>query len=366
MHLEKPLLEDWMRTFYFQTRYDLGSSGVKNFSINELINLTGLSLESISNVRFNDSETFGSIELRQNIADRWGNGDYNTVMVGNGSNEVIFLLLTSLISENDEVIILEPLYHTLGKLAGSLSRNIKVWTLDPSDNFKPNLDKLEKLITLKTRAVIVNFPHNPTGVSLSRSELDRLIDMVAKVDAYLVWDAALQDLVFQGSPLPNPFLFYNKTIYIGTGSKCYGLAGLRLGWCIALPEVINRCDNMKDYTSLYVSPLIDLIGTHCIKNMDKLLGYIRPSIKNNFQTLLSWMNSNKDKISGALPHGGVTTFVKLLKFDNSLQFCQNIAEKKKILLVPGECFGQTGFVRLGFGAASQEFEEGLSILAQEI
>lgn len=366
MYLEKPLLEDWMRTFYFQTRYDLGSSGVKNFSINELMLLTELSHELISDIRFNDNETFGSIDLRQSIADRWGNGDYHTVMVGNGSNEVIFLLLTSLVSENDEIIILDPLYHTLGKLAGSLSHNIKVWALDPSDDFKPNLEKLEKLITPKTRAVIVNFPHNPIGVSLSRSELDQLIGMVAKVDAYLVWDAALQDLVFQGDPLPNPFLFYNKTIYIGTGSKCYGLAGLRLGWCIALPEVINRCENMKDYTSLYVSPLIDLIGTHCIKNMDKLLAHIHPFIKNNFQTLLSWINSNKDKVSGVLPHGGVTAFVKFLKFKNSLEFCQNIAEKKKILLVPGECFGQPGFVRLGFGAASQEFEEGLSILEQEI
>ena len=358
MHLEKALLEDWMRAFYSTTRYDLGSSGVKNFSIKELFDLIGLTPDDLNNIVFDDSDTFGNHELRQCIATRWGDGDHSSVLVGNGSNEVIFLLLNSLLSKGDEVIALRPIYHTLGKLAESLCGNVKEWVLNPSNNFQPNLEDLKKLISPKTRMVIVNFPHNPSGVSITKDQLGELIDIVSGVGAYLVWDAAFEEIVFHGSPLPNPYLLYNKTVYIGTVSKSYGLAGLRLGWCIS--------ENIKDYTSLYVSPLNEYIGVHVVKNIEKITANIIPQVKTNYQRLLSWLKEHNDKVSGSLPHGGVSTFLEILGCKDTQNFCKILANKKKTLLVPGRCFGHPEFVRLGFGTLPQSFQVGLNNLSESI
>ncbi len=285
MHLEKSLLEDWMRRYYFTTTYDLGSSGVLNFSIEELFALIGLEITDLNHIRFDDSNTFGNHELRQRIADRWGDGNPSSVLVGNGSNEIIFFLLNALLSTDDEVITLSPIYHTLGKLTKSLGCNVKEWTLNPLKNFQPDLEDLKKIISSKTRMVVVNFPHNPTGVSLTNDQLNELINIVSKVNAYLVWDAAFEGIVYNGNPLPNPYLSYSKTVYIGTVSKSYGLAGLRIGWCISDPKIINKCDVIKDYTSLYVSPLNEFIGVHAIKNIYKIMASIIPRVKENYHRL---------------------------------------------------------------------------------
>lgn len=366
MRLQKALLEDWMRTFYFSTDYDLGSSGVKNFSVKELFDLIDLTPYDLNNIIFNDSDTFGNYELRQNIANYWGNGDPSSVLVGNGSNEVIFLLLNSLLSKDDEVIVLRPIYHTLGKLAESLCCNIKEWVLDPLNDFQPNLEDLKKLMSSKTRMVIVNFPHNPSGVSITKEQLDELIRIVSAEDAYLMWDAAFEEIVFQGNSLPNPYLFYNKAIYIGTVSKSYGLAGLRLGWCISDPKIIKKCKTIKDYTSLYVSPLSEFIGINVIKNAKKIINHIIPLVQINYQRLSAWLDEHNDKIEGSLPHGGVSTFLKILECKDTQDFCKNLAKEKKTLLVPGKCFGHPEFVRLGFGSSHQDFEKGLYNLSQAI
>lgn len=366
MQLQKALLEDWMREYYFNTKYDLGSSGVKNFSIKELFNLINLVPDNLNHIVFDDSDTFGNYELRQCIANRWGNKDPSSVLVGNGSNEVIFLLLNSLLSMGDEVIILRPIYHTLGQLAGSLCCNIKEWVLDPSNNFQPHIDDLKKLMSPKTRMVIVNFPHNPSGISITRDQLDELINIVSKNGAYLMWDAAFEEMVFHGSPLPNPYLFYKNTIYIGTFSKCYGLAGLRLGWCITDPVIIQKCKNIKDYTSLYVSPLNEFIGVHAIKNIENIAKDVISKIKTNYQVLSSWLTEHNDKIGGKLPHGGVSTFLKIFSYEDTQNFCKYLAKEKGTLLVPGRCFGHPEFVRLGFGTSLSNFEEGLSNLSQAL
>lgn len=366
MHLQRALLEEWMRTFYFIARYDLGSSGIKNFSIKELFDLIGLTPNDLNNVVFDDSETFGNYHLRQSIANRWGNGNAFSVLVGNGSNEVIFLLLSSLLSKGDEVIVLHPIYHTLGKLAESICGNIKEWILDPSKNFQPDLNNLQNLISSKTKMVIVNFPHNPTGASITSAQLDELIEIVSKVGSYLVWDAAFEEIVFHNAPLPNPYLSYNKTVYIGTVSKCYGLAGLRLGWCIADPKIIKKCEVVKDYTSLYVSPLNEFIGVQVIQNLEKLTSYIIPYIKENYKTLSAWLDKHSDKINGNLPHGGISAFLKISGQNDTEDFCRNLAKEKKILLVPGKCFGYPEFIRLGFGASPQNFKKGLDILSHSL
>ncbi|MFC6979629.1 aminotransferase class I/II-fold pyridoxal phosphate-dependent enzyme [Microbulbifer taiwanensis] len=251
--LPKAALEHWMREFYFDTPIDLGSSGVYTYSFRDLRKLAGVSDTDLDNIVFDDSPTRGCLALRQAIADQFGDGDPDRVMTANGSNEVLYHIMSSCLSPGDEVIVLDPCYHALCTVAESLGCNIRRWHLDPSAGFKPRFEDLNALIGRDTKMVVVNFPHNPTGASITAEQQQSLLDIVSAVGAYLVWDAAFNDLIEDG-PLPNPALNYEKAISVGTLSKCYGLPGLRLGWCFAPPEVIRRAVELRDYTTLYVSP----------------------------------------------------------------------------------------------------------------
>ena len=99
------LLEEWMRDYYFSTEIDIGSSGVENFSMTELYQLTSLTQEELNQCIFHDSSSLGNVELRIAIASRWSNGDPEQVMVTHGSSEAIFLIMKGLLNVDDEVIV---------------------------------------------------------------------------------------------------------------------------------------------------------------------------------------------------------------------------------------------------------------------
>jgi capreomycidine synthase len=360
------LLESWMRDYYFNTEIDIGSSGVENFSLSELYKLTNLTQEELNNVVFHDSSTLGSLPLRQAIASRWSNGDPEQVMVTHGSSEANFLIMNGLLNAGDEVVVLDPCYQQLFSIAESIGCQLKRWQLRSENNFAPDVEEVKKLITPRTRMVIVNFPHNPTGASLTQQEQNELVEAVAKVGAYLVWDAAFADIVYDGVPLPNPNLHYDRSISMGTFSKCYGLPGLRFGWCLASSEVLERFVHLRDYMTLHLSPMIELIAQRVVENADNLLSIRLQQAHTNLDILSEWVEEHQEFVEWSHPQGGVCTFLGLREISNSEAFCRHLANVYKVLLVPGNCFNHPSHVRLGFGGATSDLKEGLSRLSKTL
>ncbi|MDZ7963725.1 MAG: capreomycidine synthase [Nostoc sp. DedSLP03] len=360
------LLENWMRNYYFNTEIDIGSSGVENFSLAQLYELTNLTQEELNSVVFHDSSSLGNLELRKVISSRWSNGDPEQVMVTHGSSEAIFLIMNGLLNTNDEVVVLDPCYQQLFSIAESIGCHLKRWQLRFEQNFTPNIEKAKSLINSRTRMVIVNFPHNPTGASLTKKEQDDLIDAVAEVGAYLVWDAAFADIVYDGFPLSNPNLRYDRSISMGTFSKCYGLPGLRFGWCLASPEVMTRFIHLRDYTTLHLSPLVELIAQRVIERADDLLKIRLQQAHTNLEILSKWVEQHQEFVEWSRPQGGVCAFLRLRGISNSEAFCHHLANVHKVLLVPGTCFNHPSHVRLGFGGATSNLNEGLSRLSKAL
>ncbi|MBW4431904.1 MAG: capreomycidine synthase [Pelatocladus maniniholoensis HA4357-MV3] len=357
------LLEGWMRDYYFSTEIDIGSSGVENFSLTELYQLTNLTQEELNNVVFHDSSSLGSLQLRQAIASRWSNGDPEQVMVTHGSSEANFLIMNGLLNAGDEVVVLDPCYQQLFSIAESIGCQLKRWQLRGEDNFAPNIEEAKKLITPRTRMVIVNFPHNPTGVSLSQQEQNELIEAVTEVGAYLVWDAAFADIVYDGILLSNPNLYYDRSISMGTFSKCYGLPGLRFGWCLASKELLEGFVHLRDYMTLHLSPMIELIAQRVVEKADNLLSIRLQQAYTNLDILSKWVEEHKEFVRWSRPQGGVCTFMGLRSISDSEAFCHHLANVYKVLLVPGTCFNHPSHVRLGFGGATSDLKEGLSRLS---
>ena len=356
------LLEDWYRFNYFNNEIDISGSGVQDYTFAETRQMAGITIEDLDALVMNDSPTPGRDSLRQVVADRFGDGDASKVFVANGSNEALQLVICSIVGPDDEIITLEPCYHCHDKIAASMGCKTKTWKLSFDNDFAVDFADLQAMISDKTKALVVNFPHNPTGMSINQQQLDQIVELAREKGLYLVWDAAFQEMVYDSEPLKDPLFVYDKTISVGTFSKAYGLPGLRFGWFIAPPEVVAGSLRQKDYGNLYVAPLLELVSQKVIENLDKFAVPRMEQATINRDLVDQWVQQNSEFVSWVKPQGGVCGLIKLPQGCNDELFCRTLLEKQQVLLVPGSCFGCPGYARLGFGGETEKLKIGLERL----
>ncbi|MEV6868610.1 capreomycidine synthase [Streptosporangium subroseum] len=363
MQLRPAPLEDWLRDNYFTAEIDISSSGVQPYSMSDVRSLTGLTHDELDRLVFDDGYSLGTPAVRAEIAKRWGGGDPDKVMTTSGSGEAISLVLMSLLRPGDEVVVVQPGYHLLIELAVGLGCTVRTWHLDVDRDWQPSIDEGLELITERTRAVIVNFPQNPTGVSITEEDLLRLVDRARQVGAYLLWDAAFAELTYETDPLPDVSTVYERGIGFGTFSKVFGLAGLRFGWCLAPPEVLRDCVRIRDYTTLHVAPLIELVALRVLQHAEAFIEPRHQQARTNREILRRWARANEGLVSLALPTGGVAAFPRLEGVSDVDAFCDRLFKEQGVLVIPGSCFGAPQHIRLGFGGQADQLVEGLDRLA---
>lgn len=359
-------LESWMRRYYHEVDYDIGSSGVRDLSIAELCAICDLDLSDLTGLTVRDSESFGGRGLRAALADRWSEGDIDSVMVTHGSSEAIYLVMHLALEPGDEIIVVDPAYQQLYDIARWRGCRVTPWPLRPADGFRPALSRLRELTKTRPRMIVANFPHNPTGVSITRAEQDELLAVAAECGAWLVWDNAFGEMTYTAEPLPLPLRRYDRCICFGTLSKSYGLAGLRVGWCLAPPELLDRMAELRDYVALYVSPVLEFFAESAVRHADQIVEFQRTHALANRRRLLDWADTLPDLVRVTPPDGGVTAFVEFPGVSDVTGLCRDLADRHRALLVPGECFGDAfrRYARLGFGGTVAELTTGLSFVEQ--
>lgn len=358
------LLENWLRERYFTASVDISSSGVLNYSLGQLRDLLGISQDELDAVVFRDSPSTGCEPLREAVASRFAPGRASDVMVTHGSTEGIFLALSCLLHPGDEVVVLSPVYHALSAVAEAAGARLRVWHLRPEDDFRPDLDLLRAQMTDRTRAVVVNFPHNPTGTTLTVAERRELAELVADHDCYLFWDAAFGELVHDGPAIAAPSEPADRVVCTGTLSKAYGLPGIRVGWCIAPPAVLADMVRLRDYTTLATSPLNELIATEVLRSADAVLAPRLALARANRRTLLEWASVHSGLVSLPVPAGGVSAFPRFPALADVTEACEVLAQTHGVLVVPGVCFGYPDRMRIGFGGPGDELTAGLDKVAE--
>jgi capreomycidine synthase len=357
-------LEAWMRDYYHAVDYDIGSSGVRDLTLAELRAICGFDVVDLYSMVLHDSESFGGGGLRAALAQRWTGGDIGSVMVTHGSSEAIYIVMNTLLSPGDEVIVVDPAYQQLYGIAEGLGCRITRWPLRTGGRFSADLPLLRELAASRPRMIVVNFPHNPTGVSISPAEQRELVAVAAEAGAWLVWDHAFGELTYDAPPLPLPDPAYPKRIVFGTLSKSYGLAGLRVGWCLAPPDLLAQLAVLRDYIALYVSPVLEFFAEQAVRHADRIVALQREHAAANLRLLREWADQLPDLVRLSPPDGGVSALVQFPGQPDIDRSCRRLAEEHKVLLVPGSCFGEAyrGYARLGFGGTAAELSTGLTRL----
>ena len=358
-------LEAWMRDYYHKVDHDIGSSGVRDLTMTEFQSLCGFDLTELNSMIFHDSESYGGTTLRTALAERWAGGDTGRMMVTHGSSEAIYLVMHLAVEPGDEVIVLDPAYQQLYDVAAWRGCRITRWQLNRDDGFAADLADLRRLTRAgRPRMIVVNFPHNPTGVSITAEQQRELVAIAAEAGAWLVWDHAFGELTYASDPLPLPA--YDKLIAWGTFSKSYGLAGLRVGWCLAPPDLLARMALLRDYIALYVSPVLEFFAEQAVRNADLIVARQLEHARRTLHVVSEWAAARPDLVRFTPPDGGVSAFVRFPHQRDLTRSCRRLAEQHRVLLVPGVCFGDaySDYARLGFGGTTAELTAGLSKLDQ--
>jgi capreomycidine synthase len=365
-HEEPPVLEEWYRRHLAPGIHDISSSGVHPYSFAEIRDLCGIRTEELDAIVMDDSVSQGGAGVRQAIADRYAAGDADRVLVTHGSSEAIALTLNALLRPGDRVVVQEGIYHSLAhhppaagcETARLPASAVREGEIDPGT--------LERLVTPGTRAVIVNFPHNPSGATLSPQGLKALTEHTEAAGATLVWDAATAEITHRWEVLPDPGAAGGNTVSYGTFSKTFGLPGLRVGWAVAPPELIRASFPLRDRTTLFLSPLVELIAERAMRHADVLIGARAAEARRNLAHLDTWAADHADLVRWTPPAGGVCVlpvFRELADADAPPEaverFCLDLLDRHRTLLVPGTAFGAPHGARLGFGGPGESFRAGL-------
>jgi methionine aminotransferase len=181
------------------------------------------------------------------------------VTVSTGATEGLFSAITALVRPGDEVIVFDPAYDSYEPavtLAGGLTRHVPLRIDDNGHDFHPDWDRLEETITPRTRLIIVNFPHNPTGAIISADELDHLAALVRNTDCYLLSDEVYEHIVFDGRPhhsLASHDELWERSLVVCSFGKTYHATGWKLGYCIAPAPLTAEFRKVHQFTTFAVS-----------------------------------------------------------------------------------------------------------------
>jgi aspartate/methionine/tyrosine aminotransferase len=364
--IETFALERWMSTWEVKVEYDIAESGIFPMSTRELLDFEPQAerdqlLSKLLDLRLGYSEARGTRELRSIIAETYANTSPDEILVTTGAIEANFLLFNALLEAGDHVVAVYPAYQQLYAVARSIGCDVSLWKLEPDSGFQYDLDELKCLVTPKTKLIVINTPHNPTGAMLSSDQVKEIYALAESVDAIVLSDEAYRWLDLPGGDqfAPPTRDLGPRGISVGTISKPFGLPGLRIGWIAAPAEVIAKCWGMRDYVSLSPGKLNDALATLAFKHRDRIVERTHAIVGENIPTAQKWFEEHADLVSWTPPRGGLLALMRYNLDQPSLHLSDKLAEDYSVMLAPGSAFGYEGYLRIGVGQNPPVFAEGL-------
>ncbi|HEY3162829.1 MAG TPA: aminotransferase class I/II-fold pyridoxal phosphate-dependent enzyme [Candidatus Limnocylindrales bacterium] len=290
--------------------------------------------------------TFGAKLLRDAIAAKtarfhhdWVVDPDTQITVVNGATEGMIAAMLGLLDPGDELVIFEPFYENYGPdaiLTGATPRYVALhepdWRIDP--------DELRAAITPRTRAIVVNSPHNPTGKVFSRAELDLIADLCREHDLIALTDDIYQHLVYEGEHIPLAMLpgMAERTVSIDSMSKSYSVTGWRVGWVIASPELTIGIRRVHDFLTVGAAAPLQHAAVVGLTMADAY-----------YKRLLADYRERRDLLVPALAAAGfrihppagayyVMTDIRGLTEDDDVAFARRLIADPGVAAVPGSSF----------------------------
>jgi aspartate/methionine/tyrosine aminotransferase len=365
MQLPPFLLDHWLAAHEFASppiRYNLASSTGPAWTFGELLALGGgAAREQLDQLRLSYAPPEGGKLLRERIAQFYG-VDPDWVVVTTGASEALSTLLCAVAQPDASIVLPFPAFPAMPVMAQAWALGVQSYALDRSAKFTQTAELVLGAVNEKTRLVLVNTPHNPTGSIMLEREMALLAALLGERGIPLVVDEVYHPLYFEAG-IPSAAKFAN-TIVVSDFSKAFSLSGLRLGWIIDRDPVRRaRLIDLRSYFTISNSPLTEAIAAHALAQRDAILLRLREVAQANLKLLSRFMEEHRNTLGWVPPGGGTVAFPWLLDGRNARSVCQALA-REGVLMAPGDCFAAPEHFRVGIGAQAIGFQEALNILGR--
>jgi len=355
--------EHFFSRYEFSTPHLLSVSDCETTTVEELLDVAGLSLKDLGTLRLGYTESQGHPSLRAAIAGTYAHVSADEVVVLTSPVEGIYLTMRTLLEPGDEAVVLMPAYDSLKNVAEHICGGVRAWELVPTaTGWRLDFDALERMVSDRTRLVVVNFPHNPTGHLPSAGEFVMLVDIVNRHGAWLFSDEMYRGLEHSAEALPSAADLYERAIVLSGLSKTYGLPGLRAGWLIVRDEA-TRHDliNWKHYTSICPPAPSEFLAMAALSAREHLMARSNATIVENLRLAEPFFERWRGFFTWRPPVAGSVALVGV-DVPSATEYCHELTRIAGVLLLPGPCLGygdthvRFGFGRAAFRAALQHYE----------
>ena len=370
MKIKPFAVEEWMNAWEVGAKYNIAETCVDSISMNDLFELTGEDktefLNRLCARRLSYGDIEGLPEFRKGVCGLYKTLNIENIVPTHGASGANHHVFYSLISPGDRVVSIMPTYQQLYSIPESYGADVQILHLSKENNYLPDLEKLRRLVTPKTKMICINNPNNPTGALMSEQMLREIVEIARSADAWILCDEVYRHLSQEDGWCSSIVDLYEKGISVSSMSKVFSLAGLRLGW-IATHDmsVVKSCLSHRDYNLVSCGVFDEMLAAAALKHRDKLLERSRKIVRENLQILDDWVGS-EPHVSYVKPKAGTTALVYYDLDISSYEFCEEMYKKTGAFVTPGDCFEVPHSMRIGYAYGKQDLIDGLKAISEYI
>lgn len=288
------------------------------------------------------------------------------VLVTAGATEAIAAALLALVEPGDEVVALEPYYDSYAACIAMAGGTRVPVTLRPDGTaFRLDLDELRAAVTPRTRLLLVNTPHNPTGTVLTRAELTAIAELAVERDLLVVTDEVYEHLVYDGAehiPLATLPGMRGRTVTIGSAGKTFSFTGWKVGWVTSTPELVTAVRSAKQFLTYVASGPFQYAVAEALALPDSYFEAFRQDMRTKRDILAAGLREAGFTVYDTAGTYFVTTDIRPLGERDGFAFCRALPERAGVVAIPNAVFYDhrdvgAPFVRFAFCKRADVLEE---------
>jgi aspartate/methionine/tyrosine aminotransferase len=353
MRIEDFELERFFARYEFAVRHLLCASDVEGWAMADLLALADPEAAALwHGLGLGYTEAPGHPLLRAEIATLYEGIAPDEVLVFSGAEEAIFAATNVLLGPGDHAIVVWPSYQSLYAIARAAGADVTLHELRAADGWAIDLDLLRRQVTPRTRVIVVNVPHNPTGALPDFATYQAVADIAADAGATLLSDEVYRFLELDPlDRLPAGADVGPHGVSVGVMSKSFALAGLRIGWLASHDtRLLDAAARFKDYTTICASAPAEILALIALRARDAVLARTRSIVDANLVLLDGFFARRPEQFGWVRPRGGSIGFPDLRAGVPIDRFTEDLVAAEGVLLAPGSIFGHPGnHFRIGYG-----------------